>query len=432
MSFKRYITESQRRSEFAVTGDIFTAVVNEELAVEMPVMYHNHELVILEADQFALDVMEHCGCQYIDDEDSLNENPLAGLAALGSEALAATRLKKIYDIVAAKFGKAQADDVIDKLKKDGAKTPKKSGKGDLATGAGAGAVAGSAASSSAGSSGPGPSAEVGDFVASIDSLMASKGFNEDHIDWDKAKKDADDRNIFAKPGPISGYNSKVMGPITKGLTSLATSIGKAVHPNDKTVDKDLAKQQGKFLDKLEKQINNEATPASQQAAMDAAFKDLDQKIASGSGNYNNITKDKQGNITGIDRMTTLGNFNDPKVQSTMSDLEADMANFKAKQNAIAAKRIGEAEYQGREVKLGKPMSGDVKKYKVYVRDPKTGNVKKVNFGDPNMQIRRDNPEARKNFRARHNCADKKDRTKAGYWSCRMWSKKPVSKILKGK
>src|SRR6056300_1227306 len=94
--------------------------------------------------------------------------------------------------------------------------------------------------------------------------------------------------------------------------------------------------------------------------------------------------------------------------------------------------LDEAEYKGRNVKLGKPMSGDVKKYKVYVKDPKTGNVKKVNFGDPNMQIRRDNPKARKNFRARHNCADKKDRTKAGYWSCRMWSKKPVSKILKGK
>ena len=93
--------------------------------------------------------------------------------------------------------------------------------------------------------------------------------------------------------------------------------------------------------------------------------------------------------------------------------------------------LDEAEYKGREVKLGKPSRGDVKKYKVYVKNKK-GNVVKVNFGDPNMQIRRDNPEARKNFRARHNCADKKDRTKAGYWSCRMWSKKPVSKILKGK
>ena len=91
--------------------------------------------------------------------------------------------------------------------------------------------------------------------------------------------------------------------------------------------------------------------------------------------------------------------------------------------------INEAEYQGREVKLGKPTTGDVKKFKVYVKDPKTGNVKKVNFGDPNMEIKRDNPERRKNFRARHNCADKTDRTKAGYWSCRMWSSKPVSKIV---
>ena len=91
--------------------------------------------------------------------------------------------------------------------------------------------------------------------------------------------------------------------------------------------------------------------------------------------------------------------------------------------------INEAEYQGREVKLGKPTTGDVKKFKVYVKDPKTGNVKKVNFGDPNMEIKRDNPERRKNFRARHNCADKTDRTKAGYWACRFWSNKPVSKII---
>ena len=92
----------------------------------------------------------------------------------------------------------------------------------------------------------------------------------------------------------------------------------------------------------------------------------------------------------------------------------------------------EAEYQGRQVTLGKPSAGDVKKYKVYVRDPKTGNIKKVNFGDKKMSIKRDNPARRKNFRARHNCSDKKDRTTAGYWSCRMWSNKPVSKILKGK
>jgi hypothetical protein len=82
--------------------------------------------------------------------------------------------------------------------------------------------------------------------------------------------------------------------------------------------------------------------------------------------------------------------------------------------------LNEAEYQGRNVQLGKPMRGDVKKFKVYVKDPSTGNVKKVNFGDPNMKIRKSNPGARKSFRARHNCDNPGPRTKARYWSCRKW------------
>ena len=80
----------------------------------------------------------------------------------------------------------------------------------------------------------------------------------------------------------------------------------------------------------------------------------------------------------------------------------------------------EAEYQGRKVKLNKPMQGDVKKFKVYVKDPKTGNVKKVNFGDPNMRIKKSNPKRRKSFRARHNCDNPGPKTKARYWSCRKW------------
>jgi hypothetical protein len=82
--------------------------------------------------------------------------------------------------------------------------------------------------------------------------------------------------------------------------------------------------------------------------------------------------------------------------------------------------VDEAEYRGRKVKLGKPMQGDVKKFKVYVRDPKTKNVKKVNFGDPNMRIKKSNPARRKSFRARHNCDNPGPRTKARYWSCRKW------------
>jgi len=80
----------------------------------------------------------------------------------------------------------------------------------------------------------------------------------------------------------------------------------------------------------------------------------------------------------------------------------------------------EAEYQGRKVTLNKPMAGDVKKSKVYVKDPKTGNVKKINFGDKEMRIKKSNPDRRKSFRARHKCDTAKDKTTARYWSCRAW------------
>jgi hypothetical protein len=83
------------------------------------------------------------------------------------------------------------------------------------------------------------------------------------------------------------------------------------------------------------------------------------------------------------------------------------------------KKVNEAEYQGRKVQLGKPMAGDVKKSKVYVRNEK-GNVVKVNFGDKNMKIKKHIPGRRKNFRARHNCDNPGPRTKARYWSCRAW------------
>ena len=81
--------------------------------------------------------------------------------------------------------------------------------------------------------------------------------------------------------------------------------------------------------------------------------------------------------------------------------------------------LDEAEYRGRKVSLGKPMRGDVKKFKVYVRKP-NGKVVKVNFGDPNMRIKKSNPARRRSFRARHNCANPGPRTKARYWSCRKW------------
>ena len=81
--------------------------------------------------------------------------------------------------------------------------------------------------------------------------------------------------------------------------------------------------------------------------------------------------------------------------------------------------------------LNKPfrLKDGKKKYGVYVKNPKTGNVIMVKFGDPNMEIKRDDPARRRSFRARHKCDTAKDKTTPRYWSCKFWSKKPVSKMV---
>jgi len=85
--------------------------------------------------------------------------------------------------------------------------------------------------------------------------------------------------------------------------------------------------------------------------------------------------------------------------------------------------LNEAEYKGKEVELNKPKrnTGSGKKYFVYVKDPKSGNVRKITFGDMKggLTAKISNPEARKSFAARHNCSSKKDKTTAGYWSCNI-------------
>tara|TARA_R110000765_G_scaffold374056_1_gene464525 strand:+ start:610 stop:1320 length:711 start_codon:yes stop_codon:yes gene_type:complete len=115
--------------------------------------------------------------------------------------------------------------------------------------------------------------------------------------------------------------------------------------------------------------------------------------------------------------------NEPACGQCLYEILADAA-------CDCSEMLSEAEYRGRKVKLNKPTRGDVKKFKVYVKDPKTGNVKKVNFGhggssakskgEKTMRIRKSNPKARKSFRARHNCKSPGPKTKARYWSCRKW------------
>jgi hypothetical protein len=96
-----------------------------------------------------------------------------------------------------------------------------------------------------------------------------------------------------------------------------------------------------------------------------------------------------------------------------------MREYTKQLNEAGCGCVFEAEYQGRKVKLGKPMAGDVKKFKVYVKNPQ-GNVVKVNFGQKGVKIKKNNPGRRANFRARHNCDNPGPRHKARYWSCRKW------------
>jgi len=148
-----------------------------------------------------------------------------------------------------------------------------------------------------------------------------------------------------------------------------------------------------------------------QRAQDA-FRELDATVT-GSQPAGAAGLDKD--LDDFRQRRASGQSGKPTKLKDMNTLDREQWEREKQQHGIK----NEAKYQGREVPLGKPMAGDVKKSKVYVRGPK-GNVVKVNFCDPNMKIKKSNPARRKSFRARHNCANPGPRHKARYWSCRAW------------
>ena len=119
-------------------------------------------------------------------------------------------------------------------------------------------------------------------------------------------------------------------------------------------------------------------------------------------------------LKGIDKelyeSTEIGNFGTFNGQRVPLDIPMEVEE-----------ELNEAEYHGKEVKLNYPMRGGSKKYQVYIKNPKTGKVKKIAFGDIHggLTAKVSNPKARKSFAARHKCDTKKDKTKAGYWACRI-------------
>jgi len=121
-------------------------------------------------------------------------------------------------------------------------------------------------------------------------------------------------------------------------------------------------------------------------------------------------------VFGLDRIlleeTDLGEYGEFEGQQVPLDLPM-----------VDESDLLEAEYKGKKVSLNKPKRGGPKKFYVYVKNPKTGKVKKVNFGaeggGQNLSVKFKEPGARASFAARHKCDQKKDKTTPGYWSCRI-------------
>ena len=118
-------------------------------------------------------------------------------------------------------------------------------------------------------------------------------------------------------------------------------------------------------------------------------------------------------------------YNEGRLEVTGFDkelMEGDLGKFATYEEQVVPLEcpMMESEYQGKDVELNKPKAGGPKKYYVYVRDPSTGNVKKVTWGDTTgLKVKLDDKEARKSFAARHKCDQQKDKTKAGYWACNL-------------
>ena len=204
--------------------------------------------------------------------------------------------------------------------------------------------------------------------------------------------------------------SRLFQPLGKGFykTDLGKAIGRGTHEvvddglmSDPDERKDDLKRVMSAIDSMEYFLNNTQDVAEEKQRLDPSCWDGYKKDGTkmkGDTRVNNCVKEElEETYDGDEFFEAYGElwYNEDE-------------------------QLDEAEYQGRSVPLGKPMQGDVKKFKVYVKDPSTGNVKKVNFGDPDMKIRKSNPAARRSFRARHNCDNPGPRTKARYWSCRKW------------
>jgi hypothetical protein len=218
------------------------------------------------------------------------------------------------------------------------------------------------------------------------------------------------------------WKSKLAGAALAGAAMLggagAHAGGVSIGPDGQPDLKGFTAQQQQTMNQKMSQ-QRDLGDGFAQTTVKFAGRDLPAVIDTESGTYITLNRNPEGYaILRTPQKYIL--IKDGKPQAANDLGPATMQALQKAGLIDAQPGVKEAKYHGREVPLGKPMAGDVKKSKVYVRDPATGNIKKVNFGDPNMRIKKSSPGHRKSFRARHHCENPGPKTKARYWSCRAW------------
>jgi hypothetical protein len=369
MSLKKYLTEAELASVQPVTGDEFDISIRDLTNIETVVVEHAEGSITIALDETAINMLEHCGCTFEDeDEDKEQVDELA----------------PVIGAIGGALGRGVA--------------------------AGAGALARGAAK-----------AVVGTGLKAAHDKLDKKLFGPKPAEGDYEYEE--NLNSIRKLSGMApketvkeeGYDTSSGGPYDRGAADSYYGRDPRPHKIVPYTGADGVKGQ---MQKVP------LTDPAEIAAYKAGYSENDDRKDYGESQVNEISQDAAVDL--IDRARKMFPDNSHPVHKSIAGLIQAINVGSSADDRYAAEirqhlgSVNEAEYQGRNVPLGKPMQGDVGKFKVYVKDPSTGNVKKVNFGDKNMRIRKSNPGARKNFRARHNCKNPGPKTSARYWSCRKW------------
>ena len=408
MSLKKYITESERATAFPVTGDVLRVVVNEysenEIAIDFPVVEHTDTSIVFESDEYAYGILE--GCNYVGDKtdgkiDPPSEDLDEGMAQkccckyCGDELYGEPKTDCSYDI----NNPDQDNWIMVDIDKDG--------DADIAiSNEGYRSITNEGTLMERIKDGKiyCPEACCGTKV-----MDCTCGAKCPHCNCKQIQKLAGEIKMFEDQATLY----RRMG-VPSSAEYYTRKLTEAVEQTQRLIE---------GVEEVEAMITRRIMnhPEFSDMVREYGIEQITQAI-SDTAEFHGDDDDEIGS-SDVSAMV-----NDTiKSLKRMIEGEHDDGPDEEQRDRTRAEKMDEAEYQGRSVKLNKPMQGDVKKFKVYVKDPKTGNVKKVNFGHGGssvkgkaMKIRKNNPKARKSFRARHNCDNPGPKTKARYWSCRKW------------